>query len=151
MAQLWYNGDLRFWNGKSMPRVFFFILAASLPYLMADPAATDPLPFDLLQLPQLQPVLHIESDYELTKTLVEQTQAQLEDFECLAEEYERFRKLEEQFSLQQDSRELASHLIECAVRIQEIFERRHLKEFFSPAFIEKVQVFARLKRTPSEG
>lgn len=102
----------------------------------------DPLPFDPVNLPKFEPALKLQSDYELTRTLVEQTQAQLGDFELLSDEYERFQELDERLHAQPDSRELAGAMISCAKRIHDVLDRRHLRSFFSPEFVKQIDIFA---------
>jgi hypothetical protein len=102
--------------------------------------------YQSLQLPDMQGPLRYENDHELARMLVEQTQAQLDDFERLFEEYERFCELEEQFMQKSKDPRLAKRLMASALVLDEIMQKRHLQGLFSSQLSEQILLFSQMAR-----
>lgn len=102
--------------------------------------------YQSLQLPDMEAPLRYENDHELARMMVEQTQAQLEDFEKFLEEYERFCELEEQFVQRSKDPQLAKKLMASALVLDEIMKKRHLQGLFSNQLSEQVRLFSQMAR-----
>jgi hypothetical protein len=128
--------------------LFFVLLFIACPLKAEYDLQTTQKAYETLKLSDIEGPLRYENDHELTRLLIHQTQAQLEDFEKFSEEYERFCEIEEKFMQKEQDNELVRKLIASSLILDDIMQRRNLEGFFSPLFNQQIRFFAQMAKKP---